>query len=104
MKGYKIAPPKRRRSDKIDLQLRVFDMATEGKTFKEIARHLKKRGSTVKSAYLVAHSIIFGKPEKKIDSVFIKFPILISNQVGSWIFSDANDVANSAEIVRQSRA
>ena len=69
--GRNISPPQRRRLDKVDFQLKVFDMATEGKTFREIARHLRKRESTVKSAYLIACHHIAGKKIDKKRKAFL---------------------------------
>lgn len=50
----------RTRTDKIDFHLQVFDMASTGKTFSEIAHALRRRSSTVKSAYQFAGRRIFG--------------------------------------------
>lgn len=60
---------RRRRLDKLDFQLRVFDLAKSGQTFKAIARKLGRLPSTVKSAYLIARQNIFGQtagPSKKV--------------------------------------
>jgi hypothetical protein len=57
---YTEGTPRRRRPDKTDFQISVFDLADQNKSFPEIARALKRHVSTVKSAYLVAHRNIFG--------------------------------------------
>ena len=51
---------KRTRADTVDFHLRVFDMASTGKTFRAITRLLRSRVSTVKSAYQLAGRRIFG--------------------------------------------
>ena len=51
---------RRMRAETVDFHLRVFDMASTGKTFLTIARVLGSRVPTVKSAYLSASSRIFG--------------------------------------------
>ncbi len=53
---------RRRRLDKVDFYLEVFDRAKDGATFLEIAAELNRRPSTVKSAYLGAANRIFGPP------------------------------------------
>jgi hypothetical protein len=53
-------PYKRRRSDKAEFYLRGYDLAEQGQTFGAIAKALKRRVSTVKSAFLAARRIIFG--------------------------------------------
>jgi hypothetical protein len=51
---------RRRRPDKVEFYLRVYDLAEQGQTFGAIAKALKRRVSTVKSAFLAARRIIFG--------------------------------------------
>ncbi len=61
-------PRGRRRLDKTDFYLQVFDLAELGETFKAIAAKLQGRVSTVKSAYLTASRNVFGlsgRPAKK---------------------------------------
>ncbi len=61
-------PYKRRRPDKADFYLKVYDLAEKGETFGAIAKALKRRTSTVKSAFLAARRNIFGSmtaPSKK---------------------------------------
>ncbi len=61
--ALEIVMPKRaarRRSDKADFYLGVYDRAKEGQTFAAIAKSLKRKLSTVKSAYLSAGRSIFG--------------------------------------------
>jgi hypothetical protein len=53
-------PPRRRRLDKVELQLAVFDRAMRGQTFTAIARELRKPVGTVKRAYYSAVNQIFG--------------------------------------------
>lgn len=53
---------KRRRLDKVDQQLFVFDRVVEGATFPDIARKLRKRISTVKDMYLSAARKVFNSP------------------------------------------
>jgi hypothetical protein len=55
--GY---PRGRARLDQIDFHLKIFDGASEGQTFPEIAARMRRKLSTVKSAYLVASRNIFG--------------------------------------------
>lgn len=65
---YGTRPRRRRRLDRVDFQLRVFDLAEEGKTFSTIAAELQHRPSTIKSAFLVARRNVFGRagvPSKK---------------------------------------
>ena len=50
----------RRRLDKVDFYLRVYDLATRGETFSAIAAALGRRPSTVKSAFVAARINIFG--------------------------------------------
>lgn len=68
---YREGKRKRHRIDKIDFQISVYDTAEEGKSFPEIARALRKRVTTVKSAYLVARRNIFGsdasRPRKSLE-------------------------------------
>lgn len=65
---------RRRRPDKADFNLKVFDLAfQEQKTFSAIARQLHQRPSTVKSAYLVASRNIFGKPLRKKEALRAAF-------------------------------
>src|SRR5262249_41456628 len=45
---------------RVDFYLRVFDMACEGKLFRDISSELQSRISTVKSAFLAARRNIFG--------------------------------------------
>ena len=54
--------PKRRRLDKVPFQLKVFDQCARGETFSKIAKKLKRRHSTVKSAFLSARRNIFNDP------------------------------------------
>ena len=63
------AKRRRRRTDKAEFQLRVFDLAMEAKTFSEIARELQRRISTVKSAYLVACHKIYGPGKQRKKSL-----------------------------------
>jgi hypothetical protein len=59
-----LAPAKKkRRLDKTDFYLQVFDLAESGTTFRSIAAKLASKPSTVKSAYLRASRNIFG-PER----------------------------------------
>lgn len=62
--------PHRRRLDKLDSQLAVFDRAQQGQKFRDIAKALGRRLSTVKSAYLAASRNIFGsgraRPKKRL--------------------------------------
>ena len=51
---------RRRRLDKADFYLEVYDRAKEGATFVEIASELDRKPKTVISAYLTASSNIFG--------------------------------------------
>ncbi len=51
---------RRRRLDKVDFYLEVFDRAKDGATFLEIASELDRSPSTVKSAYITAAQNIFG--------------------------------------------
>lgn len=58
----------RQRPDKVDFYLKIYDLAERGDTFGVIAKALKKRVSTVKSAFLTARRNIFGSaaaPTKK---------------------------------------
>jgi hypothetical protein len=50
----------RRRLDRVDFYIQVFDLAESGETFKDIARKLKCRPPTVKSAFLAARRNVFG--------------------------------------------
>jgi hypothetical protein len=61
-------PYQRRRIDKVDFYLKIYDLAEKGETFGMIAKALKQRVSTVKSAFLAARRNIFGtdgSPSKK---------------------------------------
>jgi len=61
-------PRGRRRPKQVDFYLRVFDLAEAGETFRTISITLKRRPSTVKSAFLAARRNIFGSapaPSKK---------------------------------------
>src|SRR5262249_25680129 len=49
----------RRRLDRVDFQISVFDLAQEGHTFNTIARRVSRSESTVKSAYLRASRNVF---------------------------------------------
>ncbi len=51
---------RRRRLDKADFYLEVYDRAKDGATFVEIASELDRKPSTVKSAYITAAHNIFG--------------------------------------------
>jgi len=51
----------RRRSDKTEFYLAVYDRALDGQTFAKIAAALRRSISTVKSAYLTARRHIFGR-------------------------------------------
>ena len=53
-------PRGRRRLDKADFHLKVYDLAAKGESFGAIAKALKQRDSTVKSRFLVARRNIFG--------------------------------------------
>ena len=53
-------PYQRRCIDKVDFYLKIYDLAEKGKTFGAIAKALKRRVSTVKSAFLAARRNIFG--------------------------------------------
>ena len=57
---YRERPQRRSRFDKIDFQLKVYDLAVNGKKLTEIAEELKKRLSTVKSGFLAAKQRIYG--------------------------------------------
>jgi hypothetical protein len=50
----------RTREDKIDFYLKVFDRAERGDKFVTMSRELKKRLSTIKSAFLAARRNVFG--------------------------------------------
>ncbi len=50
---------RRRRLDKVDFYLEVYDRAKDGATFRKIATELKRSPSTVKSAYLMAVQNVF---------------------------------------------
>jgi len=52
--------PRRRRLDKINIQLAVFDLASEGKKFNEISQTWKIPIPTIKSKYLKACHLIYG--------------------------------------------
>ena len=52
--------PQRRRLDKVNFYLRVFDLAEKGETFGKIAKALNRRVSTVKSVFLAVRRNIFG--------------------------------------------
>lgn len=67
------SPARRRRSDKADSNLKVFDLASQGQTFSQIAKELHQRPSTIKSAYLVASRNIFGKPLRKKQAPIASF-------------------------------
>jgi hypothetical protein len=56
----KADPHGRRRLDKIDFQLSVYDQAERSTPFSVIARDLQRQTSTVKSAFLAARRAIFG--------------------------------------------
>jgi hypothetical protein len=56
---YRNRPKRRRRLDKVPFNCKVYDLAEEGRKFSEIAVTLKKRVSTIKSAYLTAMRNIF---------------------------------------------
>ena len=61
-------PYKRPRPEKADLYLAVFDRAEQGETFAAIAKAIRQRPSTVKSAFLAASRNIYGleaAPSKK---------------------------------------
>jgi hypothetical protein len=61
-------PRQRRRLDKVDFYLDVFDRAVRGESFKSIARTQGRGVSTVKTAFLAAKRNIFGSaagPSKK---------------------------------------
>lgn len=58
-KGLPPLKKKRHRWDKTSFYIKVFDQASEGKTFREIARSLKQPASTVKSAFLIIRRSIF---------------------------------------------
>lgn len=65
---HQIRPQRRHRLDKVDFHLRVFDLASEGLTFSEIANKVHSNVSTVKGAYLAATKKIFvdtDRPKKK---------------------------------------
>jgi len=67
-KGQFPMTPIRRRLDKVDYQLAVYDRANQGETFAKIHRSLKKPVSTVKSLLLAATQNIYGSlsgPSKK---------------------------------------
>ncbi len=53
-------PRQRRRLDKVETYLKVYDLAEKGESYGAIAKALKRRVSTVKSAYLAASRNIFG--------------------------------------------
>ncbi len=53
-------PRQRRRLDKLEPYLKVYDLAEKGESYGAIAKALKRRVSTVKSAYLAASRNIFG--------------------------------------------
>lgn len=53
-------PRGRRRPDKVDFYLQVFDLAEQAETFPAIAKALTAPPSTVKSAFLAARRNIFG--------------------------------------------
>lgn len=59
--GDRIAGKRRRRLDKVDFQLRVYDLAEAGQTFTKIAEAVGQSPSTVKSAFLAARFNIFVK-------------------------------------------
>jgi len=59
---------RRRRADKIDIQLAVFDCCLHGMTCRAIARKLRRPVSTVRSTFAVAWRNVFGvngPPAKK---------------------------------------
>ncbi len=61
-------PRGRRRLDKVDFNLKVYDLAEKGESYGAIDKALKRRVSTVKSAHLAASRNIFGSakmPRKK---------------------------------------
>ena len=57
-------PQHRRRLEKSEFQLQVYDEALAGKTFAKIAQAVRRPQSTVKSAYLVAIQKIFSDSEQ----------------------------------------
>jgi hypothetical protein len=58
-------PRKRRRLDRVDFYLDVYDRAAKGEAFSRIALALGKRPSTVKSAFLAAARNIFGADQAR---------------------------------------
>jgi len=54
------APRTRQRLKEVDFYLQVYDLAEKGETFSAIADVVRKRPSTVKSAFLAASVNIFG--------------------------------------------
>jgi hypothetical protein len=52
---------RRRRLDRVEYYLRVFDLAEQGQTFRTIAKELKRPLSSVKSAFLAARRNVFGQ-------------------------------------------
>jgi hypothetical protein len=58
--GAQTYPRGRSRHDRVDFHLKIFDRANNNETFTEIAAALRRKLSTVKSAYLVASRNIFG--------------------------------------------
>jgi len=66
--GERPRPYKRHRLDKVEFQIEVYDRAARGEKFRVIAKALKQRRSTVKSAYAtIARKIFFPdtSPTKK---------------------------------------
>jgi len=57
---YRTNPNQRRRFDKLDFYLDVFDRYERGATFPEIAQAMKRSPSTVKSAFVAARHNIYG--------------------------------------------
>lgn len=68
-------PRRRKRLDKLEFHLQVFDLARSGETFPAIAKKLRRRLSTVKSAYLMAVWNIFGRGNvpRKRDRLLSRF-------------------------------
>jgi hypothetical protein len=57
---YRMNPSQRRRFDKLDFYLEVFDRYERGETFPQIARAVKRSPSSVKSAFIAAQRNIYG--------------------------------------------
>jgi len=67
-------PYRRLRVDNIDFQLNVFDRAERGETFSVIAKALDAKGSTVKTAFLVARARIRADSQSpKLDLILDDF-------------------------------